>query len=259
MCLLLFSYKSHPEYKLILAANRDEFYDRPSSSAQFWDEDKNILAGKDLKEGGTWLGITRSGRFAAITNYRDMKTIKTSAPSRGSLTKRFLSSEILPDEYGKELLSSASLYNGYNLIFGDSSGFFYFSNKSLKLIRLSPGIYGLSNHLLDTPWPKVETSKISFKSALNKKEMNEEELFSVLSDTSIPSDDSLPDTGLSPEIERAVSPVFVETPLYGTRSSTVILWNKNDEIKFIERTLNNSDKKWKTSSYNFKINIKDNY
>ena len=253
MCLLLLSYKTHPEYKLIVAANRDEFYNRPAAPADYWPEDNNILGGRDLKEGGTWLGITQAGRFAAITNYRDMSVNNTSAPSRGNLTKEFLSTEITPYSFGMKLSRSAADYNGYNLVFGNTESMYYFSNKSLKLINLSAGIYGLSNHLLDTPWPKVQKSKISFNSVLENKNISEEELFSVLSDTSIPSDDSLPDTGLSPEIERAVAPVFVETPLYGTRSSTVILWNNNDEVKFVERTLNISDKKWITSSFKFKI------
>ncbi len=253
MCLLLISYETHSEYKLIVAANRDEFYKRPALPASFWENDNNILAGKDILGGGTWLGITKAGRFTAITNYRDMSENKPDAPSRGDLTKDFLSTNISPESYGEKILQNAADYNGYNLIFGDANGMFYFSNKSLNLVKLIPGIYGLSNHLLDTPWPKVKTSKTSFKKILAGKNITPKDLFAVLSDTSIPSDDSLPDTGLSPEIERAVSPVFVETDYYGTRSSTVILWNKRNEIKFIEKSLVFPDQKWLTLSYDFKV------
>ena len=253
MCLLLISYKTHPQYKLIVAANRDEFYERPALPAAFWQEDEDILAGKDLLGGGTWIGITRKGRFAAITNYRDISENNPNAPSRGNLTKEFLTTDTPPGKYGETISKNAAGYNGYNLIFGDSEGMFYFSNKSSKLIKLTPGVYGLSNHLLDTPWPKVQKSKTLFQKILANKDITSNELFTLLSDTSIPSEDSLPDTGLSLEIERAVSPVFVETQYYGTRSSTVIIWNNNDEINFIEKSLKLSDRKWITSSFNFNI------
>ncbi len=253
MCLLLISYKSHPEFKLIVAANRDEFYNRPALKAGYWQEDNNILAGKDLLGGGTWLGITKQGKFAAITNYRDMSDIKPDAPTRGDLTLKFLSENISAEEYGKKISENASDYNGYNLIFGNIEDMFYYSNKSLKLLKLTPGIYGLSNHLLDTPWPKVKKSKLSFSEVLNSGDVTPNDIFKILSDSSIPADDSLPNTGLSPEIERAVSPVFVQTPLYGTRCSTVIFWNNNDEISFVEKSLTSEDKQWITSSYNFKI------
>ncbi len=253
MCLLVISYKFHPKYKMIVAANRDEFYNRPAEPAKFWDDKPEILAGKDLLAGGTWLGITKQGRFAAITNYRDLSTNKENAPSRGNLTLSFLENNISPKLYANMLLETAKMYNGYNLIFGDKEKLFYFSNHALKIIELTPGIYGLSNHLLDTPWPKVEKSKTSFQMVLNNKDINEDELFEILTDRSIPSDGSLPNTGLPPEIERAVSPVFVETPFYGTRSSSVIFWDKNDEVNFYERSLEPSTKRWTSSSYNFGV------
>ncbi len=251
--MLLISYKSHPGYNLIVAANRDEFYNRPAVPANYWDENKNILAGRDLLAGGTWLGVTKKGRFAAVTNYRDMSKTEPLATTRGNLTREFLSSGISPELYGDKIVREAADYSGYNLIFGDGRELFYFSNRSGKLVKLTPGIYGLSNHLLDTPWPKVRKSKTSFKKILSNKNISEEELFKLLSDTSLPPDESLPDTGLSLEIERAVSPIFVKTPLYGTRSSTVIFWNKRDEIKFIEKSLDVSSNKWIASEYDFKI------
>lgn len=254
MCLLVLGYKIHPKYKLVIAANRDEFYNRPATAAQFWDDYPQLLAGKDLSAGGTWLGITKQGKFAAITNYRDMSENKENAPSRGRLTLEYLTGDNLsPEAYASSLLKTAENFNGYNLVFGTGDKMLYFSNRMKKIIELLPGIYGLSNHLLDTPWPKVERSKMSFQEALTGSDMNEHGLFKILSDRHIPSDDSLPQTGLPAEIERAVSPVFVETPFYGTRSSTVILWEKHDHVKFYERSLNTKTKKWLTSSYDFSI------
>ena len=253
MCLLLISYESHPRYKLIIAANRDEFYNRPAEPAMFWKDFPQLLAGKDLQAGGTWLGITKLGRFAAITNYRDMKNLKKDAPSRGELVSKFLTSDDTPNLFTEKLLASADLYNGYNLIYTGLKDFFYFSNQTKKSIMLSPGIYGLSNHLLDTPWHKIEMSKTSFKKILNEENISSENLFDILSDTSTPPDEFLPDTGLTLEIERAVSPVFVSTPFYGTRSSTVIFIDRNDQISFIEKSLNTETREWNLKEFNFKI------
>ncbi len=252
MCLLLISYNNHPKYKLITAANRDEFYKRPAQPAHFWG-DNNILAGKDLKAGGTWLGITKTGRFAAVTNYRDKIELKPIAPSRGDLVAAFLDSKLTPDKFAADITGTADRYNGYNLIFADESSLNYFSNKTKKHIVLTPGIYGLSNHLLDTPWPKVEKSKKSFTEILNNENITPDDLFEILSDTTVPPDELLPDTGVSLEIERAVSPVFVSTPLYGTRSSTVIFIDQNNDVLFMEKSLNTETDKWITSTYNFKI------
>lgn len=253
MCLLLISYKVYPNYKIIIAANRDEFYDRPAEAANYWKENPSILAGKDLKAGGTWLGITKEGRFAAITNYRNMKINNENAPSRGKLIIDFLSNKTSIEDYSNKLKESSRRYNGYNLVFGDKENLFYFSNATEKLIKLTPGIYGLSNHLLDTPWPKVEKSKNSFKEKINNKDVGINDLFDILSDKTAPPDEFLPNTELNIEIERAVSPIFVETPFYGTRSSTVILWDNNDKIIFVEKFLNPSNKKWTTNSFRFKI------
>ncbi len=253
MCLLLVSYKTHPKYKFIVAANRDEFYKRPASPAKFWDDEPNLLAGKDLQACGTWLGITRQGRFSAITNYRDMKVVKENAPSRGELVTNFLKENDSPSDFSKKLLSSADLYNGYNLLFADKQSFNYFSNQTKKLLTLSPGVYGLSNHLLDTPWPKVEKSKKSFKSILNKELVSTEDLFDILSDSSIPPDELLPDTGLRLEIERAVSPIFVKTTFYGTRSSTVILIDYDGNVTFTEKSLINNSNEWSTNSFQFQF------
>ncbi len=253
MCLLLISYKNHPIYKLIIAANRDEFYNRPALPANYWQECPFLLGGRDLKAGGTWLGITKQGRFSAITNYRDMRINKENAPSRGNLTTNFLTGEFSAKEYLDRLKQSANKYNGYNLIFGDIDDLFYFSNQAQEHVKLTPGIYGLSNHLLDTPWPKVEKSKKSFNNILTKDNISAEDLFNILSDKSLPPDDLLPDTGLKIEIERAVSPVFVETPFYGTRSSTVIFCEMNNKITFYEKSLDVINKTWSKTVFEFQV------
>ena len=253
MCLLLFSHEHHPNYKMIVAANRDEFYNRPTKPAHFWEDKSFLLAGKDLQAGGTWLGITKQGRFAAITNYREMQNIIIDSPSRGKLVTDFLENNASVKSYSGSLLNTAKLYNGYNLITMDSKEISYFSNKTNKVLTLSSGIYALSNHLLDTPWPKVEKSRKSFISIIDNKTISTDDLFNVLSDTSTPPDELLPDTGLELEIERAVSPVFVATPFYGTRSSTVILIDRMNNVTFIEKSLNIAKNEWVWSSFQFRI------
>ncbi len=253
MCLLLISYNNHPEYPLIAAANRDEFYKRPTEKACFWKENDDLLAGRDIEAGGTWLGITKSGRFAAITNYRDMKSIKENAPSRGALTLGFLTSELSPVKYGQDLYERADEYNGYNLLFSDLKGFYYFSNQIKELRKLSAGIYGLSNHLLDTPWPKVAKSKEAFIKVTSNAKILPDSLFEILSDDREAPDDQLPETGLSIELERAVSPVFIKSDRYGTRSSTVVLVKSTNDVIFIERSLDTEQEQWVEKRFEFKL------
>lgn len=253
MCLLLFSYKNHPGYKLIAAANRDEFYERPALPAHNWKDNPVLYAGKDLKGCGTWLGITKTGRFAAITNYRDMSKIKRDAPTRGKLVVDFLINNFTPENYAKQLIKTADNFNGYNLIFGTIDELFYFSNQTKKLEKLTSGIHGLSNHLLDTPWPKVEKSKKEFSAILSEKNPPKEKLFNLLSDSEIFPDDKLPDTGLEISLERMVSPIFIKSEVYGTRSSTLIFIDNKNNVTFIERSFNQKNKKPEDSQFNFKI------
>lgn len=253
MCLLLISYNTHPGYPLIVAANRDEFYNRPTEKAHFWKNNPELLAGRDIEAGGTWLGITKSGRFAAITNYRDMNSVKENAPSRGSLTLNFLKSDIPPVKYGYSLSEKADEYNGYNLLFSDMETFYYFSNQIKSLRQLSEGVYGLSNHLLDTPWPKVVKSKEAFLDATSNETVSAETLFEILSDDREAPDNQLPETGLSIELERAVSPVFIRSDRYGTRSSTVLLISSERQVLFIEKSLDTYSGQWLESRFEFKL------
>jgi len=251
MCLILFAYNVHPAYRLILAANRDEFYERPSAPADFWTKDPQILAGLDLKEKGTWLGVTRNGKFAAITNYRDPASWRTQAPSRGKLVSRYLTGSNEPEKYLKNISQKAHAYNGFNILLGDANNLFAYSNRG-EIQKLSDGIYGLSNRLLDTPWPKVKRGKGLLEAALEKKGNElEEALFALLADCRIPPDDELPQTGVGLEWERILSSVFITSPVYGTRSSTILLIGKNRRVKFVEKVYDGRPEPWVTSWFSF--------
>lgn len=235
MCLILAAWQAHPEYSLVVAANRDEFFARPAAPAGFWAEAPDILAGRDLEAGGTWLGITRQGRFAALTNYRDPSRNKPGAPSRGLLVSGFLrGTQSLPD-FVRELEADAGRYNGFNLLLGDRDRLWCFSNCGEGERELTPGVYGLSNHLLDTPWPKVARGKSALADAMNALP-DEEPLFSLLRDDRIAPDEALPRTGVSLEWERLLSAAFVRSPAYGTRSSTVVLLDRTGTFRFTEQT-----------------------
>jgi uncharacterized protein with NRDE domain len=203
----------------VVAANRDEFYARRTASADFWPAHPHVLAGRDLEAGGTWLGITREGRFAALTNYRDPASHKPNAPSRGGLVADFLIGTASIDTYLDTL--SAADYNGFNLLLGDGQRLVAFSNISGQRHELAPGIYGLSNHLLDTPWPKVGAGKAALTAALAALP-DETALFRLLRDDTRPPDGALPATGVSLDWERLLSAAFICGPDYGTRCSTVV-------------------------------------
>lgn len=238
MCLITFSYKSHPKYDLIFAGNRDEFYGRPTRKAQFWVEENKpgILAGKDLEGGGTWLGVHKNGRWAALTNYRDLTEIKEQAPTRGELVLNYLKKNLAAKEYLEKLNPIARLYNGFNLLLSDSSGLYHYSNKTHQTQKVTPGIHGLSNALLDTPWPKTTRAKSGLSKIVQNKEIDKEAVFKLLADENTAPETDLPDTGLSKEMERAVSPIFIKTEQYGTRCSTVLLIGREGNIDFTERS-----------------------
>ena len=255
MCLILLSYKSHPVYPLILAANRDEFYERPTAQASFRKETPEMLAGRDLKEGGTWLGITKTGRIAAITNFRDSQDLKDSALSRGNLVSGFLRSNEDPAEYIQNVRQSSDRYKGFNLILGDESGLFYFSNEDHLFREISPGIHGLSNHLLDTHWPKVERGRKLLDSMISETENPlPDEIFHMLADISRPDDKHLPDTGIGLEWERLLSSIFIQSEIYGTRSSSVIFVDRGNDVTFIERTFISGPGEYKTVKFSFRMN-----
>jgi uncharacterized protein with NRDE domain len=239
MCLILLALQQHPSYKLILAANRDEYYDRPSAPPAFWNEAPGLLAGRDLRSGGTWLGITKKGRIAAITNYRDPASIKRNAPSRGWLVRDFLVGSEGTMEYLGKVRQEGGKFNGFNLLVGVRDELCWYSNRSGEIAKLSRGLHGISNRLLDTPWPKVIRGTQGISQILGKDvEISTEILFDLLQDRTQASEEILPDTGVGIEWERILSPVFIVSPTYGTRSSTLILIDKKDQVTFIDRTFN---------------------
>lgn len=234
MCLIVFAYQTVPGYRLILAANRDEFYQRPALPATFRDENPEILSGKDLAAGGTWLGIHLAGRFAALTNYRDMSSHKPDAKSRGYLINNYLKKNSGAKKYLKNI-KNASEYNGFNLIAGDMKGLYHFSNQTGETTEVQPGIHGLSNALLNTGWPKVEQSRKELSKLIENREVTEENLFKLLLNTDTYPENSLPDTGLPSEMEKSVSSIFIKTQEYGTRCSTVLFIKDDGNVRFIER------------------------
>lgn len=240
MCLIIFAKDAHPRYKLVLAANRDEFYRRPTAPANFWRDAPEVLAGKDLAAGGTWLGITTSGRFAAVTNYRD-SLAPAGEKSRGDLTKIFLIGDESPLNYLQKIERIKHDFSGFSLLVGNfgasETELYYFSNRGEKPKELSSGIYGLSNALLDTAWHKVETSRARLTELLHRRnEISSADLFAILADPTPAADEKLPTTGIGIERERVLSPAFIKTDGYGTRQATVLLVEHNGRASFAEKT-----------------------
>lgn len=235
MCLIVFAYKCHPEYPFILAGNRDEFYQRPAIDLHLWDTEPLIVAGKDKKAGGTWLGVNETGQFAAITNYRDLQNIKENTPSRGEIIPNFLLSNEDPYQSLKKVEKRADLYNGFNLIAGSIDELYYQSNHGHPLQSVEPGIHVISNAALNTPWPKALWAKSHFKTLLNSGSLDNESVFDMLKNSDRYPPDQLPDTGLSKEMEIAVSSVFILTDNYGTRSSALVTVDRSHLLNFSER------------------------
>lgn len=236
MCLIAFAYGVHQKYRLVMVANRDEFYGRPTASAHFWKDGPEVLAGRDLKQMGTWMGVTKTGKFAAVTNHRDPSREQSVERSRGHLVADYLCGPDSAARYMKDIRKNAGQYNGFNLIAGDSGSLFYFSNRGGEIRELSPGFYGLSNALLDTPWQKVNQSKKRLKECLEMDDVDPACLFNLLSDSEKAEDEILPDTGIDIDRERLLSSAFIQSANYGTRASTIMLIDHEREILFEERS-----------------------
>ncbi len=255
MCIIFFAYKSHPQYKLILAANRDEFYERPTKTADLWEDYPDILGGRDLEKMGTWMAIDKQGRFGAVTNYRDFSLHKKESLSRGNLVKDYLTNNKDIKDYLKEIKDNKDKYNPFNLILGDEKNLYYYCNVENDIKKIQSGIYGLSNHLLDTPWPKISRGKEIFKSIIkHSKEIEIDMLFNMLRDDIRAKDSELPNTGVGTEWERILSPIFIKSPNYGTRASTVLLVENSGKVIFVEKSLVDSQlDKWRKTSHIFRI------
>ncbi|MEX0608563.1 MAG: NRDE family protein [Balneolaceae bacterium] len=238
MCLIAFAYKAHPKYNLILVANRDEFYGRPARPASFWTDEKypDILAGKDLEAGGTWMGVHKNGKWAAVTNYRDPSIIKENPPSRGELVLDYLRGNDSAMDYLQALTAKANDYRGFNLLLWDDKSLLHYSNQSKIVNRIEPGIHGLSNALLNTGWPKVRYAKTALKELSGSENFEKEELFKLLMNERKAPEEELPVTGIPQHLEKAVSSIFIRTESYGTRCSSVLLIDKEGNVDFTERS-----------------------
>lgn len=244
MCLIVFAWQVVPGLPLIAAANRDEFYARPASPAGPWPDHPDIFGGRDLQGGGTWMGISQRGpngpRFAAITNVRSPQDWRADAPTRGALVSDFLTGAVTAAQYVERIRPVAHRYNGFNLVIGDATELIWFSNRANEEPRngrpLAPGIYGVSNALLDDPWPKVVRTKAQFASLLCQG-APQEAFFDMLADTTRAPDGRLPETGVPIEVERSLSAVCIETPGYGTRTSTVVSLYSNAPAVLHERVI----------------------
>ena len=237
MCLLFFSYRMTPGYPLVVAANRDEFLARPTARLDYLNAGKTLLAGRDLRGGGTWLGISADLRFAAITNYRNPAANRPEAPSRGEILMNYLTGTMSASSYLQALAKEGEKYNGCNVILGDARNLYSYSNISGEIERLSPGFYGLSNHLLDTPWPKVVRGKeLLYPYMVATDQIQPQILLQLLTDSRRPADEELPSTGVGLEWERLLSTIFIDGPGYGTRSSAIISVGDGGKIDFTEHT-----------------------
>jgi uncharacterized protein with NRDE domain len=239
MCLILIAHRADPRYSLVVAANRDEFFRRPTAAAEHWPDAPQVLGGRDLEKCGTWLGIARDGRWAAVTNFRDGAMPAPGSRSRGELVAHFLGGPLAPEAYLSAVQPIADSYPGFNLLAGNQDGLHYLSNRQGEPKMLAPGIYGLSNALLDTPWPKVNRGKIALHAALSESTGPDgliETLLNALSDCTVAEDHELPVTGIAKDLEKRLSAAFIGTPGYGTRASSVLLIGSDGEVHFRERS-----------------------
>ena len=240
MCLIVFAWQVIPGMPLIAASNRDEIYDRPADPANWWEQAPQVFAGRDLRGQGTWQGVTREGKFAALTNIRGPEEKNPDAPSRGALVSDYLTSNLSATAYVAQLSAQPDLYNGYNLLVGDFDCLIWYSNRGAADPRngkpLMGGIYGMSNGLLDNPWPKVVRTKANFASLLCM-DAPDEAYFEMLTDTTRASDCRLPKTGIDIALERELSAVYIDLPHYGTRVSTLTQLCRPDQVTLQERLL----------------------
>jgi uncharacterized protein with NRDE domain len=242
MCLLIFAHRVSPRHPLVVAANRDEFHARPTAESDFWTEHPDLLAGKDLEQGGTWMGITRNGRFAAITNYRDPSRTAPAPRSRGELPLHYLTGQQSPTDYLSGIAEKAKEYAGFNLLLGNGDELWYFTNSTPEAERvprcLPPGIYGLSNAQLDTPWPKVALGKDHLQTLLDEGPLTHEALAEVVGGQQLADPHALHQHGLASEMDLLLSAQFIVTDRYGTRSSTTLITHQDGNASWREVSFN---------------------
>ncbi|KUG05473.1 hypothetical protein ASZ90_017155 [hydrocarbon metagenome] len=260
MCMVLWANDCHPEYKLVVAANRDEFYQRPTLPAAFWSDNPQLLAGKDMLHGGTWMGVTTTGRFSTLTNYRDPSNHNPQALSRGHLVQKYLEGSPGPVSYMEKLIDIKEEFNGFNLLAGNLDDLYYFSNLEKRVIKVEKGCHGLSNSLLDVPWPKVTRGIEALSTCINNHDIVLEDLFELMADRHQPPDYELPQTGVSLELERLLAPAFVVMQDYGTRSTTVILVDRSNYVQFWERSFVPLEPgTWTEVHYEFQVEVQNDH
>lgn len=254
MCILFIAVNQHPLYPLIIAANRDEFHARPTQAAHFWENDNNILAGKDLTAGGTWMGINTKGAIAALTNIRAPGKERENAITRGELVANFINKNNTQNDYLQELRSTHDQYNGYNLLFGNIDQLQVYNSFEDTAYELEDGVYGLSNASLNSPWPKLDMGRSALANYCSHADiLSHEHLFELLGNNLPAKDEELPDTGIPLELEKKLSSIFIISPEYGTRSSTILLVDKNQEVYWEERTFSNTGELTNTVVHSFEL------
>ncbi len=254
MCLILIAHQMTEQRPLLVLANRDEFYARPTVAAEHWPETPGMIAGRDLVSGGTWFGV-RNDRWATVTNIREGVRDKDnhSSKSRGWLVRDYLQGTLSPADFLDSIKVTSDDFAGYNLLLGDGRELWYTSNRQATSRRLEPGVYGLSNHLLDTSWPKVERGKKGLSTLLNKLPFNREAAFAILTNTTRAADTELPETGVPLEWERALSAIFITMPEYGTRCSTLLTTDSDGCHQFVERRFTDGPQSWGISEFAWEV------
>jgi uncharacterized protein with NRDE domain len=248
MCLILIAHQIHEQMPLLVLANRDEFYDRPTTAAEPWEEDSDLIAGRDLVSGGTWLGVN-GARWASVTNIREGTKDYHCTCSRGWLVRDYLLGKDSPNKFLSRIANQTEEYAGYNLLLGNGTELWYSTNRSVSKQRLTPGLYGLSNHLLDTPWPKVVRGKQAMFELLSRSQLDRNKAFAILTDTTLALDSELPNTGVPLEWERALSAAFITKNHYGTRCSSLLMREAGGKNLFVERSFTGAPDSWKQCEF----------
>lgn len=251
MCTILIAHQMSEQRPLLVLANRDEFYSRPTAAMAEWHQMPGLIAGRDLASGGTWFGA-RKKRWASVTNIREGARDKNDhghQKSRGWLVLDYLQSELSAGEYLHEISVHRDAFAGYNLLLGEANDLWYASNRTEQPICLKPGVYGLSNHLLDTPWPKVRKGKKALEKIIQQGPIDDKKAFAILTDTSLAEDEELPDTGVPYEWEKALSATFIKMPGYGTRCSTLLTIDQKRTHRLIERRYYKTPQQWEETEF----------
>ena len=251
MCLIVFAWQAHPRYRLILAANRDERHDRPSSELHWWAEAPDFLAGRDLQAGGTWLGISGNGRFATVTNYRETRQPASGANSRGRIVTDFALGHSSPDEFMKSI--DGDSFAGVNVLVSDGRTLGYVSNRGDGPTALPAGVYGLSNAALDTPWAKLVRTRDQLRALAKSETVSRASLVRLLADRSMAAEPEVEPDGLPADLARAITAPFIVSPGYGTRATTVLTWSVENEVRIRERRFDAAGETTGESSFEFDV------